>query len=69
MSKTKKQKSNKKKSNVGLTILILGLILLIVSLFFGFTYRFEGETDLKAANDVMEKASGAAEKVKEEFRK
>lgn len=47
----------------------IGLILLIVSLFFGFTYRFEGETDLKAANDVMEKASGAAEKVKEEFRK
>ena len=47
----------------------IGLILLIVSLFFGFTYRFEGGTDLKAANDVMEKASGAAEKVKEEFRK
>lgn len=31
MSKTKKQKSNKKKSNVGLTILILGLILLIAA--------------------------------------
>ena len=45
------------------------LILLVVSLFFGYRYSFRGEADLKAANEVMEKAAGAAEKAKEEFDK
>ncbi len=47
----------------------ISLILIIVSLFFGFTYRFCGETDMESANTVMDKASSAAEKVKEEFGK
>ena len=46
--------------------LILGLV--IVSLFFSFTYRFVGENELGGANEMLDKASGAAEKVKEEFR-
>ena len=45
------------------------LILLIVSLFFGYRYSFRGEADMKAANDVMDKAADAAEKAKEEFNK
>ncbi|MBO4871996.1 MAG: hypothetical protein J5496_01085 [Lachnospiraceae bacterium] len=47
----------------------VGLVLILVSLFFGFTYQFQGEADMEAANKVMDKASNAAEKVKEEFRK
>ena len=47
----------------------VAIIAVIVSLFFGVTYSFKGEADMKAANDVMGKASGAAEKVKEEFNK
>ena len=47
----------------------MSLILIVISLFFGFTYSFKGEADLKAVNDVMEKASDVAEKVKEEVNK
>ena len=47
----------------------IGLVLLIVSLFFGFTYQFQGEADMEAANRVMSKASDVAEKVKEEIKK
>ncbi|MBO4838712.1 MAG: hypothetical protein J5493_05015 [Lachnospiraceae bacterium] len=47
------------------------LVLIVVSLFFGFTYSFEGEKEreMKAANEVMDKFSRAAESAKEEFRK
>ncbi|MBQ4425024.1 MAG: hypothetical protein II882_04735 [Lachnospiraceae bacterium] len=44
-------------------------IVIIVSLFFGVRYRFLGEADMQAANEVMEKAANAAEKAKEEFKK
>ena len=47
----------------------IGLVLLIVSLFFGFTYQFQGEADMEAANRVMSKASDVSEKVKEEIKK
>ena len=47
----------------------IGIVLLIVSLFFGFTYHFQGEADMEAANKVMTKASNVAEKVKEEIKK
>ena len=47
----------------------ISLIALVVSLFFGVTYSFKGEADLSAANNVMGKASSAAEKAKEEFNK
>ena len=47
----------------------ISLILIIISLFFGFGYSFIGEADLDAANKVMDKASNAAEKVKEEYNK
>ncbi len=45
------------------------LIAVIVSLFFGVSYSFKGEADMSAANNVMGKASSAAEKVKEEYDK
>ena len=45
------------------------LVLVIVSLFFGCRYRFVGEADMQAANDIMDKAANAADKAKEEFRK
>lgn len=45
----------------------LAIVVFIVSLFFGVTYNFRGESDMSAANNVMGKASDAAEKVKEEF--
>ncbi|MCR4962396.1 MAG: hypothetical protein K6B40_00790 [Firmicutes bacterium] len=45
----------------------ISIIALIVSLFFGVSYSFQGKADMKSANDVMEKASHAAEKVKEEY--
>ena len=45
----------------------ISLILIVISLFFGYTYSFKGEADLEKVNDVMGKASKAAEKVKEEF--
>ena len=46
----------------------ISLILIIVSLFFGYTYSFRGEADMDKVNDVMDKASKAAERVREEFR-
>ena len=45
----------------------LAIVVFIVSLFFGVTYNFRGESDMSTANNVMGKASDAAEKVKEEF--
>ncbi len=45
------------------------LIAVIVSLFFGVGYSFMGESDMSAAKSVMDKASSAAEKVKEEYDK
>ena len=45
------------------------LVLVIVSLFFGCRYRFMGEADMQAANDIMDKAANAADKAKEEFKK
>ena len=47
----------------------ISIVAVIVSLFFGVTYSFKGEADMTAANDVMGKASSAAEKVKEEYNK
>ncbi len=44
------------------------IILVIAGLFLGCTYRIVGEDDLSAANKVFDKASKAAERVKEEFR-
>ena len=45
------------------------LVLVVVSLFFGCRYRFVGEADMQAANDIMDKAANAADKAKEEFKK
>lgn len=45
------------------------VIFVIGSLFLGYRYEFSGETNLKVANDVMDKASTVAEKVKEEYNK
>lgn len=45
------------------------LIAFIISLFCGCSYRFEGETNLRTADDLMEKASQTAEKIKEEYQK
>ena len=45
------------------------LIAMIVALFFGCKYSFKGEDEMKAANTVCEKATEAAEKVKEEYNK
>ena len=54
-------------------LLLLGwsviLILVVISLFFGFKYSFKGEADLGIANKAMDTASAAAEKVKEEYHK
>ena len=47
----------------------ISIIAVIVSLFFGVSYSFKGEADMSAANTVMDKASSAAEKVKEEYNK
>ena len=47
----------------------ISIIAIIVSLFFGVTYSFKGEADMSVANNVMDKASSAAEKVKEEYEK
>ena len=49
----------------------LALILVVVSLFFGFTYSFEGEKrdKMQEANKVMDKIQRAAESAREEFRK
>ncbi len=45
------------------------LIALIVALFFGCKYSFRGADEMKTANTVCDKASEAAEKVKEEYNK
>ena len=44
------------------------IIAAIVGLFFSCNYRIIGEDDLSAANTVFDKASKAAERVKEEFK-
>ena len=44
-------------------------ILILVSLFFDCHYHLEGKDNMDSANDVMEKASAAAEHVKDEFEK
>ena len=52
-------------------ILVLGwwfvLVLIVVSLFFDWNYKFYGKNNLQGANDVMDKAKETAEQVKEEF--
>ncbi len=45
------------------------LVAMIVALFFGCKYSFKGEDEMKTANTVCEKATEAAEKVKEEYNK
>ena len=45
------------------------LVAMIVALFVGCRYSFKGEDEMKLANNVCEKASEAAEKVKEEYNK
>ena len=47
----------------------ISIVAIIVSLFFGVGYSFSGDADMSAANNVMNKASSAAEKVKEEYEK
>ena len=52
-------------------ILVLGwwfiLVLIVVSLFFDWNYKFYGKNNLQGANNVMDKAKETAEQVKEEF--
>ena len=43
------------------------LIAMVVALFFGCRYSFKGADEMKAANEVFEKASEAAEKAKESY--
>lgn len=43
------------------------LPVMLVSLFFGCRYGFEGQDDLSKVNEVMNQASEAADKVKEEY--
>lgn len=45
------------------------VILLVVSLFVGFKYEFVGEADLEKVNQIIDKASSAADKVKDEYNK
>lgn len=45
------------------------IILLVVSLFVGFKYEFVGEADLEKVNQIMDQASSAADKVKDEYNK
>ena len=45
----------------------VSLIVMIVALFFGCRYSFQGKAEMKLANDVCDKASEAADKVKEEY--
>lgn len=60
-----------------IAILIIGIeivpILMVISLFFGFHYSFEGESDMKAANDISNKTEefvdSVAAKVKDEYNK
>ncbi|MBR4670311.1 MAG: UBA/TS-N domain protein [Butyrivibrio sp.] len=44
------------------------LILIVVSLFFDWNYKFYGKDDLKKVNDVVDKAKETAEQVKDSFR-
>ena len=43
------------------------LIAMVVALFFGCRYSFKGASEMKTANEVCDKVSEAAEKVKEEY--
>ena len=43
------------------------LVALVVALFFGCRYSFRGADEMKVANDVCDKVSEAAEKVKEGY--
>lgn len=45
----------------------VSLIVMIVALFFGCRYSFQGKAEMKLANDVCDKASEAADKMKEEY--
>ncbi|MCR5672884.1 MAG: DUF4342 domain-containing protein [Lachnospiraceae bacterium] len=45
------------------------LIAMVVALFVGCRYSFCGADDMKIANDVCDKVSEAADKVKEEYKK
>ncbi len=45
------------------------VVVMIVALFFGCKYSFKGAAEMKFANDVCDKASEAADKVKEEYNK
>ncbi len=45
------------------------LVVMVVALFFGCRYSFKGVAEMKTANDVCDKVSEAAEKVKEEYNK
>ncbi len=43
------------------------LIVMVVALFFGCKYSFKGADEMKLANDVCDKVSEAADKVKESY--
>ena len=45
------------------------LAAMIIALFFGCRYSFKGAAEMKLANDVCDKVSEAADKVKEEYKK
>ena len=45
------------------------LVLMVIALFFGCKYSFQGTDKMKVANNVCEKVSEAADKVKEEYNK
>ncbi|MCR5302908.1 MAG: DUF4342 domain-containing protein [Lachnospiraceae bacterium] len=45
------------------------VVAMIIALFVGCRYSFKGADEMKLANDVCEKATEAAEKVKEEYNK
>lgn len=45
------------------------IVVMIVALFFGCRYSFKGQAEMKLANDVCDKASEAADKMKEEYNK
>ena len=43
------------------------LIIMVVALFFGCRYSFKGADEMKIANEMCDKASEAADKVKESY--
>lgn len=45
------------------------LIVMVAALFFGCRYSFRGKDEMKFANNVCDKVSNAADKVKEEYNK